>query len=233
MTPFDGFPARMQFTRIPNVFFSRLLPRIDDIAELKVTLFVLARLYTKKGHPRFVSLAELADDPALGESLGKAAPAVLGKALEAAAMRGTFLHLALDRDGQRYDIYLLNAAAERQAIADIQSGRTELPGLKARPITEGPAVEVPDIFSLYEENIGLLTPMVAEELKELEILYPPSWFKEAVKEAVSLNKRSLRYIIRILESWAREGKGRGTHKPDSEKGKDKYADQKFGHIVRR
>ncbi|MEE8582525.1 MAG: DnaD domain protein [Dehalococcoidales bacterium] len=233
MTPFDGFPARMQFTRIPNVFFSRLLPRIDDIAELKVTLFVLARLYTKKGHPRFVTLAELADDPALGESLGKAAPAVLGKALEAAAMRGTFLHLALDRDGQRYDIYLLNAAAERQAIADIQSGRTELPGLKARPITEGPAVEVPDIFSLYEENIGLLTPMVAEELKELEILYPPSWFKEAVKEAVSLNKRSLRYIIRILESWAREGKGRGTHKPDSEKGKDKYADQKFGHIVRR
>jgi DNA replication protein len=233
MTPFDGFPARMQFTRIPNVFFSRLLPRIDDIAELKVTLFVLARLYTKKGHPRFVSLAELADDPALGESLGKAAPAVLDKALEAAAMRGTFLHLALDRDGQRYDIYLLNAAAERQAIADIQSGRTELPGLKARPITEGPAVEVPDIFSLYEENIGLLTPMVAEELKELEILYPPSWFKEAVKEAVSLNKRSLRYIIRILESWAREGKGRGTRKPDSEKGKDKYADQKFGHIVRR
>ncbi|MES0278625.1 MAG: DnaD domain protein [Dehalococcoidales bacterium] len=233
MTPFDGFPARMQFTRIPNVFFSRLLPQIDDIAELKVTLFVLARLYTKKGHPRFVSLAELADDPALGESLGKAAPAVLGKALEAAAMRGTFLHLALDRDGQRYDIYLLNTAAERQAIADIQSGRTELPGLKARPITEGPAVEVPDIFSLYEENIGLLTPMVAEELKELEILYPPSWFKEAVKEAVSLNKRSLRYIIRILESWAREGKGRGTHKPDSEKGKDKYADQKFGHIVRR
>jgi DnaD/phage-associated family protein len=223
----------MQFTRIPNVFFSRLLPRIDDIAELKVTLFVLARLYTKKGHPRFVTLAELADDPALGESLGKAAPAVLGKALEAAAMRGTFLHLALDREGQRYDIYLLNAAAERQAIADIQSGRTELPGLKARPITEGPAVEVPDIFSLYEENIGLLTPMVAEELKELEILYPPSWFKEAVKEAVSLNKRSLRYIIRILESWAREGKGRGTHKPDSEKGKDKYADQKFGHIVRR
>ena len=88
MTPFDGFPARMQFTRIPNVFFSRLLPRIDDIAELKVTLFVLARLYTKKGHPRFVTLAELADDPALGERLGTAAPAVLGKALEAAAMRG-------------------------------------------------------------------------------------------------------------------------------------------------
>ena len=233
MTPFDGFPARMQFTRIPNVFFSRLLPRIDDIAELKVTLFVLARLYTKKSHPRFVSLAELADDPALGESLGKAAPVTLGKALEAATKRGTFLHLALDRDGQRYDIYLLNAAAERQALENIQSGQTELPGLKARPVSEGPAVETPNIFSLYEENIGLLTPMVAEELKEVEKLYPPIWFKEAVKEAVSLNKRSLRYIIRILESWAREGKGRGTHRPDSEKGQDKYAGQKFGHMVRR
>ena len=233
MTPFDGFPARMQFTRIPNIFFSRLLPRIDDIAELKVTLFVLARLYTKKGHPRFVSLAELADDPALGESLGKAAPVALGKALEAAVRRGTFLHLVLDRDGQRYDIYLLNAAAERQALENIQSGQTKLPGLKARPVSEGPAVETPNIFRLYEENIGLLTPMVAEELKEVEKLYPPIWFKEAVKEAVSLNKRSLRYIIRILESWAREGKGRGTHRPDSEKGQDKYAGQKFGHMVRR
>jgi DnaD/phage-associated family protein len=233
MTPFDGFPARMQFTRIPNVFFSRLLPRIDDIAELKVTLFVLARLYTKKGHPRFVSLAELADDPALSESLGKAAPTTLGKALEAATKRGTFLHLALDRDGQRYDIYLLNAAAERQALENIQSGRTELPGLKARPVSEGPAVETPNIFRLYEENIGLLTPMVAEELKEVEKLYPPIWFKEAVKEAVSLNKRSLRYIIRILESWARESKSHGTHRPDSEKGQDKYAGQKFSHMVRR
>jgi DNA replication protein len=232
MTPFDGFPARMQFTRIPNVFFSRLLPRIDDIAELKVTLFVLARLYTKKGHPRFVSLAELADDPALGESLGKAATVALGKALAAATKRGTFIHLALDRDGQRYDIYLLNAAAERQALENIQSGRIELPGLRARPVTEGPAQEIPDIFSLYEENIGLLTPMVAEELKEVEKLYPPSWFREAVKEAVSLNKRSLRYIIRILENWAREGKSRGTYKPDSEKGKDKYAGQKYGHMVR-
>jgi DnaD/phage-associated family protein len=233
MTPFDGFPARMQFTRIPNVFFSRLLPEIDDIAELKVTLSVLTHLYAKKGHPRFVSLAELADDPALGESLGKAATAALRKALEAATKRGTFLHLALDRNGQRYDIYLLNATAERQAAEDIQSGRTELPGLRARAVTEGPAEETPDIFSLYEENIGLLTPMVAEELKEVEKLYPPSWFREAVKEAVSLNKRSLRYIIRILENWSREGKSRGAHRPDSEKGKDKYAGQKYGHMVQR
>jgi DnaD/phage-associated family protein len=233
MKPLDGFPARMQFTRIPNVFFSRLLPRIDDIAELKVTLFVLARLYTKKGHPRFVSLAELADDPALSESLGKVAPVTLGKALEKATKRGTFLHLALDRNGQRYEIYLLNAAAERQSLEDIQSGRIKLPGLRIRAITEGLAENSSDIFSLYEENIGLLTPMVAEELKDVEKLYPPSWFKEAVKEAVSLNKRSLRYIIRILENWAREGKSRGTHRPDSEKGKDKYAGQKYGHMVRR
>jgi len=35
MKQFNGFPTKMQFTSIPNVFFSSLLPQIDDIAELK------------------------------------------------------------------------------------------------------------------------------------------------------------------------------------------------------
>lgn len=32
MKQFNGFPARMQFTPIPNLFFSMLLPQIDDVA---------------------------------------------------------------------------------------------------------------------------------------------------------------------------------------------------------
>jgi DNA replication protein len=74
-----------------------------------------------------------------------------------------------------------------------------------------------NIFTLYEQNIGMITPMIAEELKEAEKLYPPRWIEEAFKEAVTLNKRSWRYIARILERWASEGKDSGEHKRDIKK----------------
>ncbi len=60
MKKFSGFPARMEFTPLPNIFFSSLLPQITDIGELKTTLHMLAMLYRKRGYPRFVTLNELA-----------------------------------------------------------------------------------------------------------------------------------------------------------------------------
>jgi DnaD/phage-associated family protein len=91
-----------------------------------------------------------------------------------------------------------------------------------------------NIFALYEQNIGIITPMIAEELKEAASLYPPEWIEEAFREAVMLNKRSWRYILRILERWASEGKNSGEHKGDVKKGSpDKYTKGRYGHLVRR
>ena len=50
----------------------------------------------------------------------------------------------------------------------------------------------PNIFSLYEQNIGLLTRLLAEELMEAEATYPEVWIEEAVRIAVESNKRSWR-----------------------------------------
>ena len=69
MSKFQGFPARTEYTSIPNAFFSSLLPEIDDMAELKTTLHVIAALYRKKGYPRFVSFNELLGNAALMSSL--------------------------------------------------------------------------------------------------------------------------------------------------------------------
>lgn len=59
--------------------------------------------------------------------------------------------------------------------------------------------------SIYENNIGTLGPIVADELAELAALYPLEWFEKAVQEAVKANARSLRYVIAILERWGRDG----------------------------
>jgi len=238
MKQFTGFPAKMQFTSIPNFFFSTLLPQISDIAELKTTLHILAVLYRKRGYPRFVTHRELLGNASLMTSLRDAAKPpqeVLHKALEMATKRGTILHLVLDRDGMPEDIYFLNTDNDRQIVAKIQSGELSLTGLKAKGQTYIEPEEQPDIFTLYEQNIGMLTPMIAEELREAEKLYPVAWIKDAIKEAVSLNKRQWRYIARILERWSIEGRSNGTYRRDSAKktDPDKYIKGKYGHIVRR
>ncbi len=236
MEQLKGFPARMEFTAVPNFFFSAVLPQISDISELKTTLHVLAALYRRKGYPRFVTYKELLGNVNLMSGLrGGAKPPdeVLRGALEMAARRGTFIHMILDRDGVSEDVYLLNTESDRQVAAKIQSGELKLSGVKVVGQAYVPAEEQPDIFTLYEQNVGMLTPMIAEELREAEKLYPESWIRDAVKEAVALNKRSIRYIVRILEHWSAEGKSDGTHQRYSKAGPDKYLKQKYGHMVQR
>ena len=237
MKQFSGFPAKMQFTPLPNVFFSALLPQIDDITELKTTLHIFRVLYGKRGYPRFTTYKELLANKSLISSLqGEAKPPeeVLRHTLEMAAKRGTILHLVLDRDGKPEDIYLLNTESDRQIMAKIQNGELKLSGLKVKEQAVIDTEEPPDIFTLYEQNIGMLTPMIADELRDAEKVYPQTWIRDAIKEAVSHNKRNWKYIAKILEHWATEGKDDGTYRGDSKKtDPDKYIKGQYGHMVRR
>jgi len=239
MKQLSSFPARMQFTPVPNVFFSHLLPQISDITELKTTLHIFETLYRKRGYPRFVTLSELLVNKSLMSSLRevtKSPREVLRDALETATRRGTILHIVLDRDGAPEDTYFLNTDSDRQVVAKIQNGELALAGLKAgrQAYLDVDTEPQPDIFTLYEQNIGMLTPMIAEELGDAEKLYPEAWIKDAIKEAVNQNIRKKSYILAILERWAAEGRGNGTYRRDSKKtDPDKYIKGKYGHIVRR
>ncbi len=237
MSQFSGFPTRTQYTPIPNVFFSSLLPQISDIAELKVTLHIFRVLYTKKGYPRFISFRELLGDPSLMTSIKRGdrpLDEVLCQVLELAVKRGTILHLAKMFDGKSEDIYFLNTDIDRQAVARVQNGELALAGFKATPGIELATEPLPDIFTLYEENIGMLTPMIAEELKEAQTHYPESWLRDAIRKAVDQNKRKWNYIAAILERWSAEGKTDGTYQRDIKKtDPDKYIKGKYGHMVQR
>ncbi|MBA7684328.1 hypothetical protein ES703_92721 [subsurface metagenome] len=237
MKQFTGFPAKMEFTPLPSLFFSTLLPQISDMAELKTTLHLLGALYRKRGYPRFITYRELLANRSLMRGLKEGAKPpeeVLRQALEMATKRGTFLHLVLDRDGAPEDIYFLNTDSDREIMVKIQNGELALAGLKTGGPTPVDTEEQPDIFTDYEDNIGMITPRIADELREAEKLYPKTWIRDAIKEAVNQNKRKWSYISAILERWLSEGKGSGTYKRDLKKtGPDKYIKQKYGHMVRR
>lgn len=80
----------------------------------------------------------------------------------------------------------------------------------------------------------MLSPIIAEELKEAEKIYPASWIDDAFKEAVHLNKRNWRYISRILERWATEGRSNG--KPGryskAESDPEEYY-RRYGHLLKK
>jgi DnaD/phage-associated family protein len=235
---FSGFPARAEVTPIPNLFFTVVMPQIDDIVELKIMLHVLWLLSRRRGYPQFVTYNELLSAPIfMGGIEGGAKPKgeILRQALGQAVQHGTMLHLRIDRDGQPEDAYFINSETAREAINKIQRG--ELPPLVLAP-RKGEEAEIkplPNIFSLYEQNIGMLTPMIDGYLKEAEKLYPAEWIERAFREAVALNKRSWKYIARILERWAIEGKDDGKSRRDFKKedDRDKYIRGKYGHMVQR
>jgi DnaD/phage-associated family protein len=235
MKGFSGFPAKSKFTPIPNIFFSEILPQIDNIVELKVTLHIFWLLYPQKGYPRYITYGELLNDAVLMSGIEGQGPVTefLRQSLNQAVSRGTLLHLTLERNGDVHDLYFVNTDADRRAIEGIRSGEFKLGALvKAEPYQM--SQEQPNIFALYEKNIGMLTPIIAEELKEAEQLYPASWIQDAFKEAVDLNKRSWRYISRILERWTAEGKHDGEpgryHKADASP--EEYR-RRYGHLLKK
>lgn len=233
MKPFPGFPQRMRFSPLPNLFFSQLLPQIDDLAELKITLHLFWILYGKRGYPKFVTYGELLGDRLL--MMGVGSEAALRSGLEGAVRRGTIIDLALERHGRIEELYFLNTESDLEARNRIERGEIDVGVLPA----EGhfpedlEAGEQPNIFTLYEENIGMLTPMIAEELKDAERLYPASWIEDAFREAVSQNKRNWKYIEAILKCWDSEGREYGARRRYSKEDRDKYIKGRYGHLVKR
>jgi len=64
-----------------------------------------------------------------------------------------------------------------------------------------------NLFSTYEKNIGIITPMIANKLTDAEKDYPLEWITEAIEIAVVANVRKWNYIRAVLERWRVDGKG--------------------------
>lgn len=228
MEQFDGFPAgRQRFTSIPDLFFSQVLPAIDDLAELKVTLHVLWRVQRKRGHWRYVSRAELLTDGDFLAGLGDAQ--ALQRGLDAAVSRGTLLRLSVQRDGGDDQWYFVNNQEGRRAVAQAQTGEFDVPLAPAAPPTPAPA-ERPNIFVLYEQTIGVLSPIIADELRDAEETYPLHWITAAFKEAARHNVRKWSYVRAILERWMREGRPDGVTKRDAKADRRRYIEDRRRYL---
>ncbi len=245
MTLFPGFPSgKSPFVPVPEVFFTVLVPEIEDSAELKVTLHLFWLFAQKKGDPRCVSGRELLADRVLMRGLkrrGDPRPPEerLRQGLEQGIARGSILRVQLrllsegNEQAETIDWYFFNTPRSRKAVADMQGAemvpaRLLNPGRERAEVEEQSdgaisasvpmpskeyetslvLVERPNIFVLYEQNIGLLSPLIADELRDAADRYPAEWIESAFREAVQHNKRKWSYIRAILRRWEAEGRQR-------------------------
>ena len=212
MQTFPGFRAGLsRHTPLPSSFFSELLPLIDDLAELQLTLCCCRALAQKDAPFRYLRLAELQADEHLLAALQRSAPDqaptdTLQQALQRALNRRSLLAVSVGIEEEAQQLYFLNSPAGRDAVARIEAGEW-LPGDAQHPVELMP--ERPGLFRLYEANVGTITPMLADELKDAEASFPHAWLEEALQLAVQHNKRNWRYVRAILERWDKEGRDRG------------------------
>ena len=235
MKGFAGFPdGKLRLTQVPNLFFSELLPIIDHLAELKVTLYAFWALAHREGAVRFLRLADILSDVEFMKGMGPTttlASEALVDGLERAIARGTFLHVNVEGADGKMDLYFLNTERGRAAVDGITRGEWRPNPDDDEPITL--AVERPNIFILYEQNIGPLTPLIADQLRDAEQSYPIDWIQEAFKLAMVNNARNWRYIQSILERWRQEGKSDGISRRDTQKELREQVPEEFRDVVKR
>ena len=215
MKTFKGFTDSETFTQVPDTFFHQLLSQIDDGAELKITLYFLWHVQHMEGPYR-----ALRDPDFDAKGLGLSAEEIHA-GIEKAVMRGSIIKA----EHKAEVFYFLNSPRGRAAANAFLHGEHQA--------TEVTAVrfERPNIFRLYEENIGPLTPLIADALKDAEETYSAEWVAETIELAVKQNKRSWKYCEAILKRWKAEGRGEKQDRRDAEKDRDKYIKGEYADYI--
>jgi len=228
MKSFNGFPQGEKNISVPASFFSDLLPEIYSLGEMKVTLYAFWFLQNQEGDNPYMTYADFRNDPVLMGGMSdqdQDAEAILRQSLLYAVKHGIFLLQKLRGQAEDQELYFLNSSQGRASFQACSQGNWDY--LAEPHISPTLAGEKYNIFRLYEENIGALTPIIAETLMEAESIYPYAWIEEAFQIAVENNVRKWRYIEAILKSW-QEGGRNGTHRQSAEEDHHRYVKGEYG-----
>ncbi len=228
--PFSGFETQRGVTGIPNAFFQDLLPEIDHLGELKISLYALRRLGLQEAP--YLDRTDILADEAFIAGLGETPDrreADLSEALDRAVARGTLLRADVGDGEAVRTLYLLNSQRGRAALRGLEEGQWS-PDEDRLP---DPTPERPNIFQLYEKNIGPLSPMLAETLRDAEAEYPVEWIEDAIGIALENNVRRWRYVDAILRSWREKGRDDGENRQTAETDGRKYIEGELSDFIER
>ena len=197
---------------VPRSLITDILPAMTDLNELQVVLAML-RLVLEAGDVSApFEESTIVRDRTLRDALrvvgsGNSADYRIATGLDLAVGRGVLLRFRTIEDQHERVWYTIATPEAKSAIDRMLQGES----LPPRSLWEGDSApriepERPTVFRLYEQNIGLLSPIIADQLVRAMERYPREWIEDAIGEAVAYNRRNWRYIQRILQNWATTGR---------------------------
>ncbi len=216
MRKFKGFEESESLTALPDSFFGRILGEVADLSELKIVLTALWQTQHMDGpvHP-----LRITDFDAQTAGL---TPSEIQQGLMRAVEDGILLVAGAGSSS----LYFLNSPRGRAAAAAIAKGAQSIPtGAVTGPLDQT------NVFKLYEENIGPLTPLIADALRDAEGAYPEEWLADAIEVAVANNKRSWAYCKAILKRWKDEGRAEKQNRRDDKAARQRDVEKKIRKFI--
>jgi DnaD/phage-associated family protein len=202
-----------------------LLPVIKEINELKLVFYLLWSAYTQGDYGVPFNIRDIVRDENFLKGLVVAndgAESLLTKLLEKLVKDKILVKVNSADDSS----YFINSPRGRAAAELALSGSLFMNEDKPRATLN---IIRPNIFRLYEENIGPLTPLIADSLRDAEETYPEEWIEEAIQIAVANNVRRWNYIDRILSRWQEEGRD-GTDRRNTQEDYRRYLKGEYGEF---
>lgn len=197
---------------IPYEFLRDVVVDITSPEEMQVTLAVFRLASELEGDETPLAERSILRDEPLRQAMRKSGitndpDERILQGLDLAVGRGTLIRFIATRGRKEAYWYYLNTPVNRHTVSAMERGALSAPAIiwegKSEPtVTADP----PNAFRLYEQNIGPLTPLIADQITQAIRDYPSDWIEDAIGEAVSYNRRSWRYIVRILENWKATGR---------------------------
>lgn len=81
--------------------------------------------------------------------------------------------------------------------------------------------EIAKVAKFYEQEIGVLTPLIADAIRDACKEYPADWIPEAITIAVEGNARRWNYVLAILKNCKAAGKRPSLNKLEAKNGNNR------------
>ena len=199
--PIKGFPLSDDFaaTRIPNAVLGRVLASIDDADEIKLIFRAIWLLEHQRGYPRYITRDDLRRDRVL--SVAIADQSDFDRILKSAIERGVFVEVSINNN----ICLMFNTESARRATIEVAQ-TTDISNKDDNSWeTAAVSTKTDDAFRAYEENIGLLSPMIRQSILAALEDFTDEDITRAVRIAVENESRSWSFVAGVLRRWARDG----------------------------
>lgn len=217
--------------KIPESFVVEHLQKIKDPDLFKLLLYIFWRFNKTQNQVNFINLETILNDEIFCENFGRNADEIKERVSEllSLALKMEILIYCHHPEQAKIDLYFYNSSKNKEIIELIETGDIEIKDLKDITL-----ISIrPNIFKLYEENIGPLTPLIAETLEDASNNFSEHWIKEAIQIAVENNVRRWNYIKAILDRWQEEGKNARRDQKHTQEDREKYLKGKYSDLIKR